>query len=125
MAALDEIEILKPILDRKYEEYQEYVRQRDEQMMQEALEAQLIHDSQRQIELERMRKEQQDALWAQNTPSQDWSIQKALEGVVGVNLMQHSHHHQHQHQHHHPHHGVQEVAWIGLELETEYEEVLI
>ncbi|GJJ72269.1 STAM-binding protein [Entomortierella parvispora] len=107
MNALDEIEILKPILDRKYEEYQEYVRQRDEEAMQEALEAQLIHDSQRQIELERMRKEQQDALWAQNMPSQDWSIQKALEGVVGVNSMQHSHHYQHQH----PHHGVQEIQY--------------
>jgi len=118
MAALDEIEILKPILDRKYEEYQGYVRQREQQMMQEALEAQLIHDSQRQIELERMRKEQHDALWAQNSASQDWSIQKALEGVVGVNSMQHSHHRQHQHQQQHQHqpHGVQEVTWIGLEL---------
>lgn len=114
MIALNEIEALKPILDRKYEEYQAHVRQRDEELMQEALEAQLIFDSQKQIDQERIRREQQDTLWAQNSPSQDWSVQKALEGVVGVNSMQHVLHHTHPHQlqHHHRHglEGVQEVT---------------
>ncbi|KAG0043609.1 hypothetical protein BGZ83_011210 [Gryganskiella cystojenkinii] len=108
---MDDLEKLKPLLNKKYEEYQAYLRKREEaQRMQEALEAQMIYDSEHQIELERIRREQEDALWAQDRPNQEWTLQKALEGVVGINAPHHSLHRQH-HNHHHGFDGVQEIQY--------------
>lgn len=112
---MNEIEVLNPILDKKYEEYQAYVRQREEaRQLREALEAQMIYDSQQQIERQRINREQEEILWAMNPPSQDWSLHKELEGVVGVNAPQHSHRHQLQHQYH-PH-GTDGVQEVGVSL---------
>ena len=112
MTPMNDLEILKPILVKKHEEYQAYLRQREEaQQLQEALEAQMIHDSEHQIEQQRIRKEQEDALWARHPPSQEWTLQKALEGVAGINTPRHSHQHQHQHQH--QHYGLDGVQEVG------------
>ncbi|KAG0256037.1 hypothetical protein DFQ27_005929 [Actinomortierella ambigua] len=111
LLAMNEIERLRPILDRRYEEYKERLRQYREQ--QEAAEraaskrAQEEADEQAALKLARREEE----YWASQMPQQEWSLAKALEGVPGVkasnssSVHQHQHHaHQHPHQHHHHHH---------------------
>ncbi|KAI1318611.1 hypothetical protein EDD11_006112 [Mortierella claussenii] len=83
MVALGETEAMKPTLDKKYNEYQEYIRQREELIRDQALEAQLQLESQRQFEIEKEIKEQQERQWAHHPPEQGWSLAKALEGVPG------------------------------------------
>ncbi|KAF9976521.1 hypothetical protein BGZ73_008357 [Actinomortierella ambigua] len=106
MLAMNEIERLRPILDKRYEDYKERLRQyREQQAAAEraAKKAQEESDEQAALELARQEEEQ---YWANQTPQQEWSLAKALEGVPGVkaphssSLQQHQHH-SHPHQHHH------------------------
>ncbi|KAG0354612.1 hypothetical protein BGZ54_001560 [Gamsiella multidivaricata] len=98
MTALKETEALKPVLDKKYEDYQEYIRQREAKIRAQAMEAQQQLEMQRKQNTERNLREQQELHWADNPPTQTWSLAKALEGVPGVYPAQpahrvHSRHH--------------------------------
>ncbi|KAF9951801.1 hypothetical protein BGZ70_000852 [Mortierella alpina] len=117
MNAMDEIGKLNPILDQKYEEYQEYIRQREEMMLSaqaQAQDAQLQHEvqlqHQRHYPQQQQQQQQQDHHALQftgNPPVQGWSLAKALEGVPGINLLQNGHH---PNQHHHAHQQSHEIA---------------
>ncbi|KAI8598503.1 hypothetical protein EDD21DRAFT_382276 [Dissophora ornata] len=125
LVAMNEIADLKPILDKKYDDYLDYIRQRDAMLVAEAQEAQQQLESQRRQDMERTSREQQELYWANNPPTQGWSLVKALEGVPGVNstqLMQHNQaqlhdnaeiqypeHHHRSHHHHHTHHHKPEI----------------
>lgn len=100
---MNEIGYLNPILDKKYEDYQELLRKRAEKQQQ-------VHAREASLQSETLRRQErlakdQERHWTTNQPAQDWSLFKALEGVPGVNTAQPSHHHHHR-QHHHE---IQEV----------------
>ncbi|KAG9324199.1 hypothetical protein KVV02_002000 [Mortierella alpina] len=120
MDAMDEIGKLNPILDQKYEEYQEYIRQReailsaqaqaqDAQLQQEIqLQHQRHHHQQQQQQRDiDWRAQDHQAPFTGNPPAQGWSLAKALEGVPGTNL---SHTGHHPNQHHHTHQQNHEIA---------------
>ena len=94
MVAMNEIAGLRPILDKKYDDYLDYLRQRDAMLEAEAQEEQQQLESQRRQDMERASREQQELYWANNPPTQGWSLVKALEGVPGVNSMQLMQHNQ-------------------------------
>ncbi|KAF9958776.1 hypothetical protein BGZ72_010917 [Mortierella alpina] len=112
MDAMDKIGKLNPILDQKYDQYQEYIRQREEILA--AQEIQLQHQRHHR---QQQQQQQQDDDWraqgeqglqlTSNPPMQGWSLAKALEGVPGTNL---SHAGHHPNQHHHPHQQSHEIA---------------
>ncbi|KAG0329260.1 hypothetical protein BGZ99_002808 [Dissophora globulifera] len=106
MVALNEVEALKPILDKKYADYQHHIKQREAAIKAEAQahDAQLQLESRNQKDIERTIREQQDQYWAHHTPAHGWSLAKALEGVPGVSSTQLTPQHQHQHQHQHQYH---------------------
>ncbi|KAG0329602.1 hypothetical protein BG004_002296 [Podila humilis] len=109
--AMNEIQYLNPILDKKYETYMEHVRKREEKLHAQEREARLHHEAQKQQEMQLLARRQQDEHWANSQPAQDWSLVKALEGIPGVNSTQstlHNHGHNHHHQHHHHHHHLQQ-----------------
>ncbi|CAO3563365.1 unnamed protein product [Mortierella alpina] len=120
MNAMDEIGKLNPILDQKYEEYQEYIRQREEYIRQreemlsaqaQAQDAQLQHEIHLQHQRHHPHQQQQQdhhALqFTGNPPVPGWSLAKALEGVPGTNLLQSG---LHPNQHHHAHQQSHEIA---------------
>ncbi|KAG0202014.1 hypothetical protein BGX28_005331 [Mortierella sp. GBA30] len=119
IVAMNEIELLKPILDRKYREYQEYIRQREEMLWAQAQDAQLQqstrqrqqHQHQHQRNVDEISKELQDLHWASNPPVHGWSLAKALEGVPGTNSSQIVHHNQPHHAHQYSQELVTEVQY--------------
>lgn len=82
MHAMNEIDLLKPVLERKYNDYRAYVSQRE--AMVTAQEEQQQREMRYQQDLEKATKEQEDHYWANNPPAQGWSLAKALEGVPGT-----------------------------------------
>ncbi|KAG0247408.1 hypothetical protein BG011_001561 [Mortierella polycephala] len=114
VVAMNEIEAMKPILERKYKDYQEYIKQREELHLVQAQDAPFQYGVQQQQRQRQKRgmdqgtRELQDMQWANNPPTPGWSLAKALEGVPGTNTsLSHSNHQQHHHQqqHHHTHHS--------------------
>ncbi|KAF9184244.1 hypothetical protein BGZ51_002449 [Haplosporangium sp. Z 767] len=95
VVAMNEIEAMKPILERKYKDYQEYIRQREELRLAQTRDAQFQYGVQQQQQqqqqqkqkqgMSRSSKELQDMQWANNPPAPGWSLAKALEGVPGTN----------------------------------------
>jgi aspartate/methionine/tyrosine aminotransferase len=99
---MTEIEALKPGLDKKYQEYQQYIKQREE-MVQAQIQAQVQaaqamdmyrqhNESQHRHEANRAIKERRDLEWACVQPAPGWSLAKALEGVPGLNAPQATQH---------------------------------
>ncbi|KAG0310987.1 hypothetical protein BGZ97_012176 [Linnemannia gamsii] len=102
LVAMTEIEALKPGLDKKYQEYQQYIKQREE-MVQAQIQAQVQaaqamdmyrqhNESQHRHEANRAIKERRDLEWACVQPAPGWSLAKALEGVPGLNAPQATQH---------------------------------
>ncbi|KAG0202234.1 hypothetical protein BGX33_009813 [Mortierella sp. NVP41] len=92
MTAMEEIGKLKPVLEKKCQEYQQYITQREEmQLAQAQAQAQVInahhqqYEAHRRHESDRAAQERQDVEWAGRQPVQGWSLAKALEGVPGLN----------------------------------------
>lgn len=83
MDAMNEIDLLKPVLERKYNDYRAYVSQR-EAMAKAQEEQQQQQEMRHQRDMEKATKEQEDHYWANNPPAQGWSLAKALEGVPGT-----------------------------------------
>ncbi|KAF9082064.1 hypothetical protein BGX23_000134 [Mortierella sp. AD031] len=137
MTAMEEIGKLKPVLEKKYQEYQQYITQREEmQLAQAQAQAQVInahhqqYEAHRRHESDRAAQERQDVEWAGRQPVQGWSLAKALEGVPGLNTttmqagQQHLGHQRdysspdgvseiqypEYHRHHHHHHPRQEAS---------------
>ncbi|KAH7047732.1 hypothetical protein BKA57DRAFT_463240 [Linnemannia elongata] len=102
MVAMTEIGALKPALEEKYQEYQQYIKQRDEtrqaqiqaqiQAMQAVDMLRQHSDSHHRHEADRAAKERHDLEWASVQPAPGWTLAKALEGVPGVNATQTTQH---------------------------------
>lgn len=99
---MTEIAALKPALDKKYQEYQQYIKQREE-MLQAQIQAQVqamqavdMHhqhsDSHHRHEADRAAREIHDRELASVQPAPGWTLAKALEGVPGVNATQTTQH---------------------------------
>ncbi len=115
---MDEIGKLNPILDQKYEEYQDYIRQREEilsaqaqaqdaQLQQEQHQRHHHYQQQQQRDVGGRAQDEQGPHFTGNPPMLGWSLAKALEGVPGTNLSQTGHH---PNQHHHAHQQSHEIA---------------
>ncbi|KAF9972190.1 hypothetical protein BGZ65_009958, partial [Modicella reniformis] len=71
LEAMDELARLRPMLDKKYEEYKAYVSQREEMIKAQAEDAQRQElGIQRENDRQKATKEQQDRYWANNPPAQ-------------------------------------------------------
>ncbi|KAF9157318.1 AMSH-like protease [Mortierella sp. AD011] len=99
--AMTEIGRLKPILDKRYNEYQEYIRHLEMITSAQARSTQGFNPQSQDVQPQfdnKEDKEHQEHRWANTSPTPGWSLAKALEGVPGTNssqLTQQSHQYQH------------------------------
>ena len=122
---MTEIEALKPALDKRYQEYQQYIKQREEMLqaqMQAQIQAQIqamqavdMHrqhsDSHHRHEADRAAREIHDLEWASIQPAPGWTLAKALEGVPGVNATQTT---QHRHTYQQDYNGADGLSEVTL-----------
>ncbi|KAF9357539.1 hypothetical protein BGX26_003553 [Mortierella sp. AD094] len=96
-AAMTEIARFKPILDKRYNEYQEYIKQREKISAQahgvqglnpQSQDAQPQFDMQHRKDISKEDKGHQEHQWTNTLPAPGWSLAKALEGVPGTNSSQ-------------------------------------
>ncbi|KAG9069365.1 hypothetical protein KI688_010266 [Linnemannia hyalina] len=98
LVAMTEIEALKPALDKKYQQYQQYIKQREETQQAQIQAAQGVDmhrqhsDSHHRHEADRTARERHEQEWASVQPAPGWTLAKALEGVPGVNATQTTQH---------------------------------
>ncbi|KAG0274215.1 hypothetical protein BGZ95_010003 [Linnemannia exigua] len=119
VVAMTQNEAIKPVLEKKHQEYQQYIKHREEtlqaqiQAQVQAVQAIDMHRKHSEIRLrnesDRAAKERHDLEWASMQPVQGWSLAKALEGVPGLNAPQTV---QQRHGNHHDYNAVGGVGEI-------------